>query len=253
MSSCKVIIEILYNWHWKCTSANVHPDGSLLQEEAMEIKRRLDKVDFAGFAASYGWLDSWKKTYGVREKRLSGETDEVSTTTIQVWIEWLPELCQDYEPQNISNFDELWLFFKALPEKGLAEKMKKSKVGKKLKQCMTFMFIVASDGSFFSVIWRSKLPPCITSLKDAWRLMSVHYFLNKKAWMNLDIMESILQRLDRRMNQEKRKVILFWDNAICHPETAQASLKTSNGKRCKVTQILKNVLQTLLKGCMSRS
>ena len=226
MSPCKVIIEILYNWHWKCTSANVHPDGSLLQEEAMEIKRRLDKVDFAGFAASYGWLDSWKKTYGVREKRLSGETDEVSTTTIQVWIEWLPELCQDYEPQNISNFDELWLFFKALPEKGLAEKMKKSKVGKKLKQCMTFMFIVASDGSFFSVIWRSKLPPCITSLKDAWRLMSVHYFLNKKAWMNLDIMESILQRLDRRMNQEKWKVILFWDNATCHPETAQAGLKS---------------------------
>ena len=27
------------------------------------------------------------------------------------------------------------------------------------------------------------------------------------------------------MNQEKRKVILFWDNATCHPETAQASLK----------------------------
>ena len=29
----------------------------------------------------------------------------------------------------------------------------------------------------------------------------------------------------RRMNQETRKVILFWDNATCHLETAQASLK----------------------------
>ena len=38
-------------------------------------------------------------------------------------------------------------------------------------------------------------------------------------------MESILQRLDRRMNQETRKVILFWDNVTCHLETAQASLK----------------------------
>ena len=27
------------------------------------------------------------------------------------------------------------------------------------------------------------------------------------------------------MNQEKRKVIFFWDNATCHPETAQAGLK----------------------------
>ena len=27
------------------------------------------------------------------------------------------------------------------------------------------------------------------------------------------------------MNQEKRKVIFVWDNATCHPETAQAGLK----------------------------
>ena len=43
--------------------------------------------------------------------------------------------------------------------------------------------------------------------------------------MNSDNVESILQRLDRGMNQEKRKVILFWDNATSHPETAQAGLK----------------------------
>ena len=148
--------------------------------------------------------------------------------TVQAWIERLPELSQGYEPRNILNFDELGLFFKALLEKGLAEKTKKSKGGKKSKQCMTVMFIVASDGSFVfepTVIWRSKLPRCFKSLKDASRTISVHYFSNKKAWMNLDIMESILQRLDRRMNQVTRKVILFWDNATCHPETAQASLK----------------------------
>ena len=72
---------------------------------------------------------------------------------------------------------------------------------------MTVMFIAASDGSFVfepTVIWTSKLSRYFKSLKDASRPMSVHYFSNKKAWMNLDIMESILQRLDRRMNQEKR-------------------------------------------------
>ena len=127
------------------------------------------------------------------------------------------------------NLDELGLFFKALPEKSLAEMTKKQKGGKKLKQRMTVMFIVASDGSFVfepTVIWISKLPHCFKSLKDESRPMSVHYFSNKKAWMNSDIMESILQRLHRRMNQEKRKVILFWDNATSHTEPAQASLKT---------------------------
>ena len=66
----RVINEILYNWCGKCTSANVFPDGLLLQEEAMEIKRRVDKEKFAGFTASNGWLDSLKQAYGVREKRL---------------------------------------------------------------------------------------------------------------------------------------------------------------------------------------
>ena len=104
----------------------------------------------------------------MRQKRLCGEANEVSTTTIQVWMERLPELCQDYEPRNMLNLDELGLFFKALPEKGLAEKTKKSKGGKKSKQRMTVMFIVASDGSFVfepTVIWRSKLPLALSPLK----------------------------------------------------------------------------------------
>ena len=78
-----VVYEILYNWYGPCTSANVYLDEPLLQQEAMEIKRRLDK-ESAGFTASNGWLDSWKQPYGVREKRLCGEADEVSTTTVLV-------------------------------------------------------------------------------------------------------------------------------------------------------------------------
>ena len=71
----------------------------------------------------------------------------------------------------------------------------------------------------------TELPCYFKSLKDAPRPMSVLYFSNKKAWMNSDIMGSILQGLNRRMNQEKQKIIFFWDNTTCHPETAQAGLK----------------------------
>ena len=37
-------------------------------------------------------------------------------------------------------------------------------------------------------------------------------------------METILTRLDKKMRNEKRKVILFWDNATCHPETVGTEL-----------------------------
>ena len=57
---------------------------------------------------------------------------------------------------------------------------------------------------------------CFDSLQNPSRPMSVHYFSNSKAWMNIDIMEIVLDRLNRRMNFENRNVILFRDNVMPH-------------------------------------
>ena len=73
-------------------------------------------------------------------------------------------------------------------------------------------------------IWRSKLPRCFKSLKDPSKPMGVHYFWNRKAWMNSDLMETILHSLDRKMSAENRNVVLFLDNATRHPETLQPTL-----------------------------
>ena len=40
------INEILYEWFKKCCAANIYPDGPMLKEEAMEIKKCLEKVEF---------------------------------------------------------------------------------------------------------------------------------------------------------------------------------------------------------------
>ena len=67
----------------------------------------------------------------MREKE---KADDVFTTTIEAWIERLPELCQGYEPQNLLNQDILGFFFKALLEQELTEKKKrKLKAEKKLE------------------------------------------------------------------------------------------------------------------------
>ena len=54
--------------------------------------------------------------------------------------------------------------------------------------------------------------------------MYVHYFSNSKAWMNRDIIETVLGRLDRRKNFENREVTLFLDNATSHLESLQNGL-----------------------------
>ena len=98
----------------------------------MENKKILYEEEVNDFTASNRQLDSWKKIYGVPGKRLCGEADDVSTTTVEPWIERLPGFCQGYEPQNVLNLDKFELFFRALPEKGLAEKKKQSKGRKKI-------------------------------------------------------------------------------------------------------------------------
>ena len=76
------INEILYEWFKKCCAANIYPDGPMLKEEAMEIKKCFDKVEFKIFTASNGWLEKWKISYGVRERKVNSEAGEVAEYTV---------------------------------------------------------------------------------------------------------------------------------------------------------------------------
>ena len=96
------------------------------------------------FETSNGWLEHFKKCFGLRQTRIVGEAGEVPITTIKAWMERLPEIIQGYSADNIWNMDESGLFFKALPDVGLAKKnkkCKKSKGGKKSKERLTVVFL----------------------------------------------------------------------------------------------------------------
>ena len=44
-------------------------------------------------------------------------------------------------------------------------------------------------------------------------------FSNPKSWMTSKVMEAVLARFNKKLAFEDRKVILFLDNATCHPES----------------------------------
>ena len=116
-----------------CSSCS---DGPMLKEEAIEIKKCLEKVEFKNFTASNGWLEKWKISYGVRERKVNGEAGEVAEYTVSAWMERLVELTRGYELADIWNMDETGCFFKALPEKGLAEKKSQARIGKIQSHCI---------------------------------------------------------------------------------------------------------------------
>ena len=82
------INEILYEWFKICCATNNCPDGPMLKEEAVQIKKCLDKVEFKNFTASNGWLEKWKISYGARERKVNGEVAEY---TVRAWMERLVE------------------------------------------------------------------------------------------------------------------------------------------------------------------
>ena len=82
------------------------------------------------------------------------------------------ELTSGYELRNFWNMDELDLFFKSFLAKGLVEKSRICKGGKKSKQRLT-----AADGSKISepvVIWKSKSPRCLKNIQDKTTPSMVH-------------------------------------------------------------------------------
>ena len=118
--------------------------------------------------------------------------------------------------------DDSGCFFKALPDAGLFQKGKQEKGGKKSKQRFKIAFSVSAAGQKIDepiVVWKRKHPRCFKKLRDPSRPGNIHYFSNSKSWMTSKIFETVLSKFNRKLVFENSKVILFLDNATCHPES----------------------------------
>ena len=64
------------------------------------------------------------------------------------------------------------------------------------------------------VIWKSENPRCFKGVKKS--SLPVLYYSQKESWITGEILGDILTKLNRRLIQERRSVLLM-DNAGCHP------------------------------------
>ena len=119
--------------------------------------------------------------------------------TVSAWVERLVELTRGYELADIWNMDETGSFFKALPEKGLAEKKSQARGGKKSKTRLSIAFFVNAAGEKAIeplVVWRSKKLHCFKKIKSLSRLHGIYYYSNPKAWMTTEILKSVLDKIN---------------------------------------------------------
>ena len=158
-----------------------------------------------------------KTAYAIRECWIDGEAGNVSEETITSWIERLEELNTGCSSENIWNMVKSGCFFKALPDKGLVEKGKQAKCGKKSKQRFTIAFFVNPGGGKVEeplVIWKSGMPRCFRRLRHPSRTANVHYFSNPKSRMTL-VMVAALKWFNRKLLFQHKKgritLLVIWN------------------------------------------
>ena len=77
------------------------------------------------------------------------------------------------------------------------------------------VLIVNADGEkeLPIVVWKSEKPRCFKV-----STLPVHYYNQSKAWMNGEILDKVLTKLNQKFSFQQRNVALLLDNAGCHPE-----------------------------------
>ena len=174
----------------------------------MSIKQSSSLPELVGFKMSESWLDKWKLSHGIKEKQISGESLCIFETTVESWMERIVERCKGYDQKDIWNMNESDCFFKVLSAKGLAQR-KKVKGGKKSKQRITAAFFVSTDGGKVGkpiVIFQSKKPICFRLVSAPNKLAEVSCFDDSKSWMQVEIMEKVLETINFQKRKERRNV-----------------------------------------------
>lgn len=106
--------------------------GPILQEKALFFRNKLEEGE-KDFTASSGWLDRWKKGYGIRQLEICGEKLSADSEIVAKFCEKFQNIIQqeNLTLDQVYNCDETGLNYKMLPSKTLASQEEKAAPGLK--------------------------------------------------------------------------------------------------------------------------
>lgn len=222
--------EALFLWHQHLRGKGLPVSGPMLQEKALKFKTEIEGADIE-FTASDGWLDRWKKRFGVRQLIISGEALSAKKDAVPDFKKYLHELIEKegISGEQLYNCDETGLNFKMLPAYTLASKQEAAAPGfKKSKDRVTVLACSNATGNHklrLTLIGKSKKPRAFKKLKKD-ESLPLYYTHQKKAWMNSEIFKNwfhseFVPKVEKflKENDLPRKALLLLDNAPSHPAT----------------------------------
>ena len=130
----------------------------------------------------------------------------------------LPTLLSNYELKDVFNADEFGLFYQCLPNKTYHFKGENCSGGKRSKVRLTGMAAGSATGEKLPmfVIGKSKRPRCFKNVKS----LPCQYTAQKKSWMDSQIFEDWVRKIDQKLRTDGRKIALIIDNSPAHPHVS---------------------------------
>lgn len=178
------------------------------------------QIGINDFKASNGWMHRFAKRNSLKMHHLHGEASSADQSTMEADIDRIASTIERYDKENIFNFDETALFFKAAPRSTIA---KKGFAGwKEQKKRITVGLLCNADGSIKwepLIIGHAKRPDAFKingKPRDATDHGFNFYYHNSNAWMTKRIFHTFIRRFDRAMKARQRKVLLLLDNFNGH-------------------------------------
>ena len=200
---------------WVDNALNTKQDinGNVLKVKAAFFAERFSIEDFH---QSDGWLGGFKKRHGLHQYKKQGEASSApSDELIENDRLALQQFLKSYDLEDIWNGDETRLFWKMEPSRVLARGPLSGH--KKEKSRVTIFCATNATGTekmALSFIHKHKTPRAMKNLN--YKNLPVYYYWNKKAWMQVSIFNDILLKLNEKMRQRGRKIVLLIDNAPVH-------------------------------------
>lgn len=237
-----ILDERVFTWFSAARGRKIPISGVLVQEIAKKVANNLNLPDFK---ASNGWLEAFRKRHFISFRALSGESAELDKEIVENWRLVLNYITMGYAPCDVWNLDETGLFWRGLPNRSLLLNSEKAHGGKQSKERVTICFLCSSTGEKYKplLIGKSANPRAFCGLQPK----DVIWKNNSKAWMNSTIFAAYLADFNSKLVQQKRKVLLFLDNAPCHPKIELSNIKfiffpanTTSGTQPLDAGIIKN-------------
>jgi len=225
------INEATLNWFHERKAKNLPLSGSMLQEKALELARKSNNQTFK---ASNGWLHAFIRRNDIVLKECNSITTNVTDTTEAssnatniistnvTAVGTQPStsnqfITDTYQVQDIFNFIETTILFRALPDKTLTSLVEESKKGQMATERVTVGLccnLTGSEKEIPLVIGTSKCMHEFLGLNTD--LLPVSWEIQDNAWMTSELFDKWLQLFDKKMKMQGRKTLLWVENSPCH-------------------------------------